>query len=635
MHMFEFREEKSAKFWSIELQGKSFTVRFGKIGTTGQTQTKKFADEASAKKEYDKLVAEKVKKGYVEVGAAAAAPTGTAKAPRAAEGPKAATKAAASKKGARAAAPPPPPVPPPAPPSRHIPAGPATTGSSVLDCLLAAVRAEPDDDAPRLVLSDWLEEHGDQARAEFIRVQCQMTRAAAAWGRNESPTWNRFDQQGREVADLDPEYAALHARARALVAEHGARWAEDLPAPVADAEKWPRVGTWTVFDRGFMTFYVKWVMAQPDPHETLDGLLDASRKPAFAWVSRIVLDLAGRSDGDEWFEDWREGLARHPAIALVTDIDFSWAMQPLETALPDLASAGPLPRLRCLKIVDENDGGEADQFHQLRNLPGLRDLTINWASLADFEAWPPFPELRRLNVSRSGVRGIDLVRLAESDRFLRLEAIDVSLCRVTPDGILALIASDRRPGLAEVRFVNEQDPSLLREGFAAAEFIRRLADLPQAARLQRLRLYHLALTDADVEPLLASPHLAGLGYLDVRRNRLSAKAVLRLRERFPRVEGEGGIEGVTDAIPSGNQTVPAAPPESDEKCERVLNYHNYKSKRGSHKYWQITLEGATITIYSGKHATPGKKETKTFLDAVSARKEYDRLLKKMRSKGYR
>src|SRR5688572_17915635 len=41
---------------------------------------------------------------------------------------------------------------------------------------LAAIRAAPDDDAPRLVYADWLDEHGDSARAEFIRVQCELAR---------------------------------------------------------------------------------------------------------------------------------------------------------------------------------------------------------------------------------------------------------------------------------------------------------------------------------------------------------------------------------------------------------------------------------------------------------------------------
>ena len=45
--------------------------------------------------------------------------------------------------------------------------------------LLAAVFAVPDDDTPRLVYADWLDEHGtdaDAARAEFIRLQCDRAR---------------------------------------------------------------------------------------------------------------------------------------------------------------------------------------------------------------------------------------------------------------------------------------------------------------------------------------------------------------------------------------------------------------------------------------------------------------------------
>src|SRR4051794_12921603 len=45
--------------------------------------------------------------------------------------------------------------------------------------LLAAICDQPEDDAPRLVYADWLEEHGqadDRARAELIRVQCAAAR---------------------------------------------------------------------------------------------------------------------------------------------------------------------------------------------------------------------------------------------------------------------------------------------------------------------------------------------------------------------------------------------------------------------------------------------------------------------------
>ena len=63
---FQYADEKSDKFWTIELDGSAFTVNFGRTGTNGQTQTKEFASPEAAKKEYDKLIAEKVKKGYQE-----------------------------------------------------------------------------------------------------------------------------------------------------------------------------------------------------------------------------------------------------------------------------------------------------------------------------------------------------------------------------------------------------------------------------------------------------------------------------------------------------------------------------------------------------------------------------------------
>jgi uncharacterized protein (TIGR02996 family) len=41
-----------------------------------------------------------------------------------------------------------------------------------------AIQDRPDDDAPRLVFADWLEERGEVERAEFIRTQCQLARQA-------------------------------------------------------------------------------------------------------------------------------------------------------------------------------------------------------------------------------------------------------------------------------------------------------------------------------------------------------------------------------------------------------------------------------------------------------------------------
>jgi uncharacterized protein (TIGR02996 family) len=41
---------------------------------------------------------------------------------------------------------------------------------------LRAVLEAPDDDTPRLIYADWLQENGDPERGEFIQVQCQLAR---------------------------------------------------------------------------------------------------------------------------------------------------------------------------------------------------------------------------------------------------------------------------------------------------------------------------------------------------------------------------------------------------------------------------------------------------------------------------
>ncbi|HEY3807124.1 MAG TPA: WGR domain-containing protein [Kofleriaceae bacterium] len=71
MPRYEFSEGSSNKFWEIKLDGASFTTTYGKIGTPGQTTLKQWKDAAEAKREYDKLVVEKTKKGYELVGGAA------------------------------------------------------------------------------------------------------------------------------------------------------------------------------------------------------------------------------------------------------------------------------------------------------------------------------------------------------------------------------------------------------------------------------------------------------------------------------------------------------------------------------------------------------------------------------------
>ena len=76
MRSFKYADDKSYKFWKIELEGSSYTVGFGRIGSKGQTKTKDFPTAEAAQKAYDKIIAEKLAEGYVET-TPSAPPTGT------------------------------------------------------------------------------------------------------------------------------------------------------------------------------------------------------------------------------------------------------------------------------------------------------------------------------------------------------------------------------------------------------------------------------------------------------------------------------------------------------------------------------------------------------------------------------
>ena len=63
---FEFVEGTSSKFWTIFVQGADVSVTYGRIGTAGQTNNKQFPNASDANKHAEKLIREKLAKGYLE-----------------------------------------------------------------------------------------------------------------------------------------------------------------------------------------------------------------------------------------------------------------------------------------------------------------------------------------------------------------------------------------------------------------------------------------------------------------------------------------------------------------------------------------------------------------------------------------
>jgi uncharacterized protein (TIGR02996 family) len=94
--------------------------------------------------------------------------------------------------------------------------------------LLAAIRATPDDDLPRLVAADWLDEHGCEERAELIRVGCELANGSG---------WHSSPAKLAAFARLTDRAAELSKRLLPSVWDEG-----DRPVPVSAA----------YLDRGFL-----------------------------------------------------------------------------------------------------------------------------------------------------------------------------------------------------------------------------------------------------------------------------------------------------------------------------------------------------------------------------------------------
>jgi uncharacterized protein (TIGR02996 family) len=98
------------------------------------------------------------------------------------------------------------------------------------DAFVESIVEAPDDDAPRLIYADWLEEHGDPDRAALIRVQIELA----------------------GLPEGDSRREELERREDELLTEHEGRWTAPLRAVLLEDVATP------VFHRGFVEEMIFW-----------------------------------------------------------------------------------------------------------------------------------------------------------------------------------------------------------------------------------------------------------------------------------------------------------------------------------------------------------------------------------------
>jgi uncharacterized protein (TIGR02996 family) len=282
---------------------------------------------------------------------------------------------------------------------------------------LQAIRETGDDDLPRLVYADWLEENSSsaaqRARAEFIRVQCRLA----------------------HLEPRDPTYPELHCRQLALLAEHERDWLGEW----AD-----RLVRWE-FDRGLLSG----ITVEPGPF-ALAGPLFAEHP-----VDRVA-----------FVNGWGESLGP-PAIRDVLSRKHISQVRAIETAgcrpgeamaamfggeiatsvwLQELAQARQVVRLDELSLFggtragrDSIDPQALGAFCSAEHLKTLARLDLSdlyqtewhteWAGFLRILASAAFASnLRTLRLNRCMLADDAAAVLANTPAFAQLEELDLGGC---------------------------------------------------------------------------------------------------------------------------------------------------------------------------------------------------------------
>ncbi|MCI0700669.1 MAG: TIGR02996 domain-containing protein, partial [Planctomycetia bacterium] len=426
------------------------------------------------------------------------------------------------------------------------------------EAFIEAIAAHRDEDTPRLVFADWLQENGEEDRAEFIRLECELAthRRELAW-RSPLPEhlqelWNL----SRELFDLRSSFW-FEPFFRALGAEETPR--------ATQTRRWPSR---------------LWQRLTGEPREA-------------------GYNLEHFTGGDVQLEAWGNGPVSGLSIwrGLIGSLDVCF-----ESPFPihDLAAAFRLEPVTCLDI---RLGANLAQWQRMNSpcLCRVRNLSVdlpnthrrksaatfegvthgeNWSGLRDLHLWCPTSEnsavptgyveqllrsplLPGIHTLWATINFVDLPRLTTSPgaRTLRglrlwcrasspeageiigsavfrsnLELLDLSVNELGDEGVRRLVVAGPWPALRSLNLGGNGTTD------ACVEHL-----LPLIPQLSELALVCNSITDDAALALADAIDPAKLTWLSLSYNPLSPEVADMLRARFGsrfqfRTEAEDRIE---------------------------------------------------------------------------------------------
>jgi uncharacterized protein (TIGR02996 family) len=325
---------------------------------------------------------------------------------------------------------------------------------------LEDITAHPDDDAPRLIFADWLEDRnqpGDAERAEFIRIQCERA----------------------QLPLDDLRIPALRRREQELLQDHEGDWLEECP-------DLPGV-FWSGFERGFVSSvsvedlptyrkYQERIHAAA-PVQELDcssagrnKILELVRCSELRRFRSLIVSIFNLGD------EVAEALAGSPHVANLTGLDLN-GCRLRSAGFRSLASASALTRLRRLNLSG--------------NAPGLTGIQALAGS-------PILSGVEDLSMESCGIGSREMGALASSPYLKRLARLELHCNQVGPAGARAVAEKADWPAITHFSLGSNQ---LGNEG------VKALAEWPALSRFAYIHLAHSRIRPAGLRDLVQASQL--------------------------------------------------------------------------------------------------------------------------------
>jgi uncharacterized protein (TIGR02996 family) len=338
---------------------------------------------------------------------------------------------------------------------------------AIEDAFLHDILAHPDDDAPRLIYADWLEEHNNP-RGEFIRIQCVLACLDAE----------------------DPRRWPLEQRERELLQAHESEW---LP-------RWNLSGEWR-FRRGFL----EEITLTPE-----EFLVSAHQLFDQTPLRHICLRSLVAWEGPD---SPVTHVARSPLLSRLAGLGLILPLSRYD--LQAFAESPHLEQLIQLRLSGYLDGNALLTWGQPPRRPHLRHLDlsdcmgISSLVLRSLVQTPHLAGLTHLNLAQTALTLDDVRSLVQSSGLTNLTELNLNGNRLTHEVVSVLAQS---PLLSQLEALH-LDANLLGDPGAV-----RIREWPALPRLSRLTLRDNHLFASGVAALAQSPALAELISLDLFRN---------------------------------------------------------------------------------------------------------------------